>query len=81
MERCSVVDGQVCPAEHCQPGGPPLEHTGQVPPTEVCRYHPGKDTGGSGSKLIANTEPDPTVLPTVLLRRKNLKQLTNLIFT
>jgi hypothetical protein len=36
-----VVGGQVRPAEHCQPGGSPLEHTGQVPCPEVCGNHPG----------------------------------------
>ncbi len=35
------VGGQVRPAEHCQPGGAPLEHTGQVPCPEVCGNHPG----------------------------------------
>jgi hypothetical protein len=36
-----VVGGQVRPAEHCQPGGAPLEHTGQVPCPEVRGNHPG----------------------------------------
>jgi hypothetical protein len=36
-----VVGGQVRPAEHCQPGGAPLEYTGQVPCPEVCGNHPG----------------------------------------
>jgi len=37
------IGGQIRPAEHCQPGGSPLEHTGQVPRSEVCGDHPGNE--------------------------------------